>query len=196
MAQRQLKDWGVIAANGSASISVRVWSHDQTVLGTFTVNIPQAATMISQCTWSGAGWLDTYFGAEVLSITNGDVFAAPVDAISSLTVVSGEKLVTSFALGTVGVVPGQSAAQAFPSAASAAWGGITGTLSSQTDLQSALDGKAATVHTHVIADVTGLQSALNAKQATLDGTVSLVIENRTSDPGTPATGRIWLRTDL
>lgn len=32
------------------------------------------------------------------------------------------------------------------------------------------------------------------------GTISaiggLVIENRTSDPATPATGQIWLRTDL
>jgi hypothetical protein len=26
--------------------------------------------------------------------------------------------------------------------------------------------------------------------------VSLTIENRTSDPGSPAAGRIWLRTDL
>lgn len=25
---------------------------------------------------------------------------------------------------------------------------------------------------------------------------TLAIENRTSDPGSPATGRIWLRTDL
>lgn len=47
---------------------------------------------------------------------------------------------------------------------SAAWGSITGTLSSQTDLQSALDGKAASSHTHTIADVTGLQSALDGKQ--------------------------------
>lgn len=26
--------------------------------------------------------------------------------------------------------------------------------------------------------------------------VNFVIENRTSDPGSPATGRMWLRTDL
>jgi hypothetical protein len=38
-------------------------------------------------------------------------------------------------------------------AGSATWGSITGTLSSQTDLQSALDGKANTVHTHVAADI-------------------------------------------
>lgn len=49
------------------------------------------------------------------------------------------------------------------STVSPAWGSIGGTLSSQTDLQTALDAKAATTHTHVIADTTGLQAALNAK---------------------------------
>ena len=44
-----------------------------------------------------------------------------------------------------------------------AWGTITGTLSAQTDLQSALNGKANTSHTHAIANVTGLQSALDDK---------------------------------
>ena len=55
-------------------------------------------------------------------------------------------------------------------------------------------------HTHIIGNVTGLQTALDGKQASgsyanADGT-SFVIENRTSDPGAPATGQIWLRTDL
>ncbi len=36
----------------------------------------------------------------------------------------------------------------------AAWGSITGTLSSQTDLQTALNGKAATSHTHAATDIT------------------------------------------
>jgi hypothetical protein len=57
-------------------------------------------------------------------------------------------------------------------AGSPAWGAITGTLSAQTDLNSALGAK-----------------------ANSDGT-NFVIENRTSDPGSPATGQIWLRTDL
>jgi hypothetical protein len=35
-----------------------------------------------------------------------------------------------------------------------AWGSITGTLSSQTDVQAALDAKAATSHTHSAADIT------------------------------------------
>lgn len=52
---------------------------------------------------------------------------------------------------------------------SVSWGSITGTLSSQTDLQSALDGKQAAgsyanaTHSHIIADVTGLQTALDGK---------------------------------
>lgn len=41
-----------------------------------------------------------------------------------------------------------------PSAHSHAWGTLTGTLSSQTDLQSALDAKAGTVHTHAATDIT------------------------------------------
>lgn len=48
----------------------------------------------------------------------------------------------------------------------ATWGGITGTLSSQTDLQTALNGKAATVHTHAQSDVTGLVAALAGKSDT------------------------------
>lgn len=38
---------------------------------------------------------------------------------------------------------------------------------------------AASTHTHTGADVT-----------------TLIVENRTSDPGSPEVGRIWLRTDL
>ncbi|MGL4490736.1 MAG: DUF2793 domain-containing protein, partial [Rhizobiaceae bacterium] len=47
-----------------------------------------------------------------------------------------------------------------------AWGGITGTLASQTDLQTALNGKAAATHGHAQADVTGLVTALAAKSDT------------------------------
>lgn len=61
------------------------------------------------------------------------------------------------------------------------WGAVTGTLTDQTDLvtalaakaddsdittiNTALSGKAATSHTHIIADVTGLQTALDGKAA-------------------------------
>lgn len=46
------------------------------------------------------------------------------------------------------------------------WGDLTGTLSNQTDLQSALNGKAGTAHTHVIDDVASLQTTLDGKSAT------------------------------
>jgi hypothetical protein len=45
------------------------------------------------------------------------------------------------------------------SGGSSAWGSITGTLSDQTDLQSELDGKADTSHTHTASDITDLASA-------------------------------------
>jgi hypothetical protein len=40
----------------------------------------------------------------------------------------------------------------------------------------------------------GLMSA--ADKTKLDTGAGFVIENRTSDPGSPATGQIWLRTDI
>lgn len=55
-------------------------------------------------------------------------------------------------------------------AGSVEWGGITGVLADQTDLQTALDNKqdagnyANQTHAHIIADVVGLQTALNNKQ--------------------------------
>lgn len=45
------------------------------------------------------------------------------------------------------------------------WGSIIGTLSNQTDLQTALDSKAPVTHTHPISQVTNLQSNLDAKAA-------------------------------
>lgn len=90
----------------------------------------------------------------------------------------------------------------------AAWGGITGTLADQNDLQTALDGKADDPHTHVAADVSDLATTVQAY--TLDSfadpvasvdfsqeqALQFVIENRTSDPVSPVTGQLWLRTDL
>jgi hypothetical protein len=60
-------------------------------------------------------------------------------------------------------------------------------------------GAAASVHTHVAGDLPSLDGItapvasvnFNGQQAT-----SFRIENRTSDPGSPAVGQIWLRTDL
>lgn len=49
---------------------------------------------------------------------------------------------------------------AYGQGAGAAWGGVTGTLSAQTDLQAALDAKAAGSHTHAWTDVTGEPTTL------------------------------------
>jgi hypothetical protein len=54
---------------------------------------------------------------------------------------------------------------------SSTWGSITGTLSNQTDLQTALNGKANTIHSHIIGDVTGLQTALDNKLDDFQATV-------------------------
>jgi hypothetical protein len=45
------------------------------------------------------------------------------------------------------------------------WGEIGGTLANQSDLQSALDGKAPSAHGHTISEVTNLQAALDGKAA-------------------------------
>jgi hypothetical protein len=45
----------------------------------------------------------------------------------------------------------------------AAWGGITGTLSNQADLQAVLNTFAISSHGHIIGNITGLQTALDAK---------------------------------
>jgi len=37
---------------------------------------------------------------------------------------------------------------------------------------------------------------LDVQGGAIKATGGLIIETRTSDPGTPATGQIWLRTDL
>lgn len=47
-----------------------------------------------------------------------------------------------------------------------AWGDITGTLSAQTDLNSALSGKAASTHTHAQSDITNLTTDLAGKAST------------------------------
>lgn len=52
---------------------------------------------------------------------------------------------------------------ALPAGSTPSWGSITGTLSGQTDLQAALDGKANISHSHAISNVTGLQAALDNK---------------------------------
>lgn len=102
---------------------------------------------------------------------------------------------------------------------SVAWADITGkpatfpptvpiAQANVTNLTTDLAGKAAASHNHVAADITDLATVVQAYTldlfanpvASLDfaqqQTLQFVIENRTSDPGSPVTGEIWLRVDL
>lgn len=67
------------------------------------------------------------------------------------------------------------------SGGSAVWGGITGTLSAQTDLQSALDGKAATVHTHTASQITDFSAAVAATAAVTANTAKVTNATHTGD---------------
>ena len=62
-------------------------------------------------------------------------------------------------------------------AGSPTWGAISGTVSDQTDLQSELNSKANTSHTHAIADVTNLQTTLDGKQAAGSYATTIALTN-------------------
>lgn len=68
-----------------------------------------------------------------------------------------------------------------------------------TNLATDLSGKAAASHSHAAGDLPSLDG-ITAPTASVDfndqQATSFRIENRTSDPGTPTVGQIWLRTDL
>jgi hypothetical protein len=90
---------------------------------------------------------------------------------------------------------------ALTSTGSIAWGSITGTLSSQADLQAALDGKAATSHTHPSTDVSDstvagramLTAADAAAQTSLLDTVSTTAKGLA--PLSPGGTAAFLRAD-
>jgi hypothetical protein len=63
------------------------------------------------------------------------------------------------------------------SSGSVAWGSITGTLSSQTDLQSALNGKAAASHTHPAAEISDSTAAGRSMLTAADAAAQTVLLN-------------------
>lgn len=91
---------------------------------------------------------------------------------------------------------------------SSTWGSITGTLSSQTDLQTALDGKSNTGHTHSFADLTskpttlvgyGVTDAVNTTSTqTIGGkkvfTSEIDLAALASDPSSPTDGELWYQS--
>lgn len=72
----------------------------------------------------------------------------PTASMFSTTRGLGTPICVNALTGTAYVLIGGVVTALAGGAGGAAWGGITGTLSSQTDLQAALDGKAATGHNH------------------------------------------------
>jgi hypothetical protein len=79
------------------------------------------------------------------------------DAFSLDTLTSNATFTTLAGTGTRMVVAsstGLLSTQTIPSGGTPTWGAITGTLSSQTDLNTALSGKASTTHNHAATDIT------------------------------------------
>lgn len=72
---------------------------------------------------------------------------------------------------------------------STSWGAISGVIADQTDLQAALDAKAASDHSHSIDDVTGLQDELDAISTEFDG-VATELNNKADIDGQVFTGAI------
>ena len=68
-----------------------------------------------------------------------------------------------------------------PGRAAAAWGAITGVLADQTEVQDALDAKAASVHTHAQANVTNLVTDLAGKAPTTHSHPQSEVTNLVAD---------------
>ena len=69
-------------------------------------------------------------------------------------------------------------------------------ISKTTGLQTALDGKASTSHTHIISDITSLQSTLDGKQATINSTANQIIIGNGNGLTTTSTGLTFATNTL
>jgi len=115
---------------------------------------------------------------HIIDITGGTVHT--VDSLLAAAVPSGASLVTSLNA-QLGSTVWQGGGSGTP-----AWGAIVGTLSSQTDLQAALDGKAASSHTHTlsqISDITVTSDMVSIPKGLRPGLYD--------DQGTPPVGTIF-----
>jgi hypothetical protein len=84
-----------------------------------------------------------------------------------------------------------------PGGGATAWGQITGTLGSQTDLANSLAGKAPTSHGHAEADVTGLITDLAGKAASTHGHAEADVTGLVTDlAGKAAASHNHVATDI
>lgn len=98
---RQLKDWALLGSASNTSVLLRVFNRADALAGSFTVTPGTTAKMISDCSWGGSGWSEDFASAEVISIANGSVYAAPVKDPTILTSSSGALLSANFNLGNI-----------------------------------------------------------------------------------------------
>ena len=90
-------------------------------------------------------WTGTQFVPGDKNIGGGSTFISLSDTPVNYTGSAGKVLAVNV---------GENAVEFIDAPNSAVWGNITGTLSDQTDLQNALNGKAPTVHTHTKSQIT------------------------------------------
>ena len=119
-----------------------------------------------------------FFSTFMIDITGGAVL--DVDALLAAAVPSGASIVSSINA-QLGGTTWQGGGSGTP-----AWGAIVGTLSDQTDLQTALNGKAASSHTHTlsqISDITVTSDMVSIPKGIRPGLYD--------DHGTPPVGTIF-----
>ncbi|RTL03729.1 hypothetical protein EKK58_12265 [Candidatus Dependentiae bacterium] len=119
-----------------------------------------------------------FFSTFMIDITGGAVL--DVDALLAAAAPSGASIVSSINA-QLGSTTWQGGGSGTP-----AWGAIVGTLSSQSDLQTALDGKAASSHTHTlsqISDITVTSDMVSIPKGIRPGLYD--------DHGTPPVGTIF-----
>jgi hypothetical protein len=141
----------------STSKKLRIQSPDQSKQ--FTIEIGNDGNIV----FTGGTNQNFHFSGDVVAFS---ALTPPVSTwwdslpIATASTLGGIKIGSGLSIDGSGIV-------SVTGGSSAIWGNITGTLSNQTDLWNALNGKASSVHTHTISDVTGLQTALDGKEPTL-----------------------------
>lgn len=103
---RQLRDWAILGSAANTTVVLRVFDYKGALAGSFTVTPGTSAVLLKNAAWSGTGWSDNFMAAEVISIANGSVYAAPVASLPVLTSSTGATLAPNFNLGELPLAKG------------------------------------------------------------------------------------------